>query len=622
MRHNKGLFFGLVFAILCLTAQMEAQNNTSYWQQHVDYSMDVNVDVEKYQYSGTQKLVYTNNSPDVLSRVYYHLFFNAFQPGSEMDMRLQSVADPDGRMMADGKSRIASLSPEEMGYLRVNSLTQDNQAVSFVEEGTILVVELNKPIPAGGKTTFEMTFNGQIPLQIRRSGRNSSEGVALSMSQWYPKLAEYDFEGWHADPYIAREFHGVWGDFDVKLTLDKKYVVGGTGYLQNPEEVGHGYETPGSKIKKTKGKTLTWHFKAPMVHDFMWAADPDYLHDTLKVENGPMLHFFYKNDKEIVENWKKLQPKTAEAMQFFNKNIGDYPYEQYSVIQGGDGGMEYAMSTLITGGRNFGSLVGVMVHEMAHSWFQHVLASNESKHEWMDEGFTTFISSLCMDQIMDQKKENPFAGSYQGYYNLVASGKEQPQTTHADRYELNFAYGVAAYSKGAIFLSQLGYIIGQDKLMETLRKYYQDFKFKHPTPNDIKRTAEKVSGMELDWYLTDWTQTTNTIDYGIKTVEAEGQKTKVSLERIGLMPMPLDILVIYNDGTQETFYAPLRMMYGEKENPYPHLKRTVLQDWPWANTNYDLILDKEFNNVKAIVLDPSQLMADVNEENNVWQAQE
>ena len=399
-------------------------------------------------------------------------------------------------------------------------------------------------------------------------------------------------------------------------------MVGGTGYLQNPEEMGHGYETPGSKIKKTKGKTLTWHFKAPMVHDFMWAADPDYIHNTLKVENGPMLHFFYKNDKEIIENWKKLQPKAAEAMQFFNKNIGNYPYEQYSIIQGGDGGMEYAMSTLITGGRNFGSLVGVMVHEMGHSWFQHVLASNESKHEWMDEGFTTFISSLCMDQVMDQKKENPFADSYQGYYNLVASGKEQPQTTHADRYALNFAYGVAAYSKGAIFLSQLGYIIGQDKLMETLRKYYQDFKFKHPTPNDIKRTAEKVSGMELDWYLTDWTQTTNTIDYGIKSVEADGQKTKVSLERIGLMPMPIDILVLYNDGTQETFYAPLRMMYGEKKNPYANLKRTVLQDWPWAYSNYDFTLDKEFNNVKAIVLDPSQLMADVNEENNVWQAQE
>tara|TARA_R110000868_G_scaffold18840_5_gene82072 strand:+ start:16416 stop:18284 length:1869 start_codon:yes stop_codon:yes gene_type:complete len=622
MKYNAGFFIGSIVTILSLTSSLEAQNNTSYWQQNVDYAMEVDVDVKNYQYNGTQKLVYTNNSPDELSRVYYHLFFNAFQPGSEMDMRLQSIADPDGRMMDQDKSRIASLGPEEIGYLRVSKLTQDNQTVSYVEEGTVLVVELNRPIPAGGKTTFEMTFNGQIPLQIRRSGRNSNEGVALSMSQWYPKMAEYDFEGWHADPYIAREFHGVWGNFDVKLTLDKKYVVGGTGYLQNAQEIGHGYESPGSKVIKTKGKTLTWHFKAPMVHDFMWAADPEYLHDTLQVDNGPMLHFFYKNDKEIIENWKKLQPKTAEAMKFFNKNIGDYPYEQYSVIQGGDGGMEYAMSTLITGGRNFGSLVGVMVHEMAHSWFQHVLASNESKHEWMDEGFTTFISTLCMDQIMNQNKENPFESSYQGYYNLVASGKEQPQTTHADRYELNFAYGVAAYSKGAIFLSQLGYIIGQDNLMETLRKYYQDFKFKHPTPNDIKRTAEKVSGMELDWYLTDWTQTTNTIDYGIKAVEAEGQKTKVSMERIGLMPMPIDVLVLYNDGTQETYYAPLRMMYGEKENPYTNLKRTVLPDWPWANTNYNFILDRSLNNIKAIVLDPSQLMADVNEENNVWQGQE
>ncbi|NNG09572.1 MAG: M1 family metallopeptidase [Arenibacter sp.] len=622
MKHSNGLFIGLVLAILGLTSTLKAQNNGSYWQQKVDYTMEVDMDVKSFQYQGTQKLVYTNNSPETLNRVYYHLYFNAFQPGSEMDVRLQNIADPDGRMMDDGKSRIASLGPDEIGYLRVNSLTQDNKAVSFVEEETILVVDLNTPIPPGGQATFDMNFTGQVPLQIRRSGRNSREGVALSMSQWYPKMAEYDFEGWHANPYIGREFHGVWGDFDVKLTLDKKYVVGGTGYLQNPQEIGHGYEAPGTKVKKAKGKTLTWHFKAPMVHDFMWAADPDYLHDTVQVENGPVLHFLYKDNKNILENWKNLQPKTVEAMEFFSNNIGEYPYEQYSIIQGGDGGMEYAMSTLITGERTFGSLVGVMVHEMAHSWFQHILASNESKHEWMDEGFTSFISSLCMDQIMDQKKQNPFAGSYKGYYNLVASGKEQPQTTHADRYDLNFAYGVAAYSKGAIFLSQLGYVIGQDKLMETLRKYYEDFKFKHPTPNDIKRTAEKVSGMELDWYLTDWTQTTNTIDYGIKEVLADGEKTKVSLERIGLMPMPLDILVLYTDGTQETFYAPLRMMRGEKENPYPNLKRTVLEDWPWAYPNYDFILEKPQTGIKAIVLDPSQLMADINEENNVWQPQE
>ena len=608
----------LLILILAGISLLSAQNN-SYWQQHVDYTMEVDMNVKTYQYTGTQKLVYTNNSPDELGRVYYHLYFNAFQPGSEMDARLQSVKDPDGRMMDNKKSRIAPLSESEIGYLRVESLTQDGEKVSYNEEGTILVVDLSKPIPSGGKTTLEMTFKGQVPLQIRRSGRNSKEGVALSMCQWYPKLSEYDFEGWHPNPYIAREFHGVWGNFDVKLTLDKNYTVGGSGYLQNPDEVGHGYETPGTKVK-TKGKTLTWHFKAPMVHDFMWGADPEYVHDILEMENGPTLHFFYKDKENLKENWKNLQSKTADAMNFYSKNIGKYPYDQYSVVQGGDGGMEYAMSTLITGNREFPSLVGVMAHEMAHSWFQHVLATNESKHEWMDEGFTTFISSLCMNEIMQQNKENPFEGSYKGYYALVNSGLELPQATHADRYATNFAYGISAYSKGSIFLSQLGYIIGQDKLMETIGKYFEDFKFKHPVPNDVKRTAEKISGIELDWYLTDWTQTTNTIDYSIKSVEAQDNKTKVVLERIGLMPMPLDILVVDEEGSQETYYIPLRMMRGEKENPYPNLKRTVLDDWAWAYPTYEFIIDKPINEIKAIVLDPSQLMADVNSENNVYQS--
>lgn len=612
-----------MFVALCgLTSTLEAQGNNAYWQQHVDYTMDVTMDVKNYQYTGTQKLVYTNNSPDELTRVFYHLYFNAFQPGSEMDVRLQTIPDPDRRMMNEGVSRIATLSPEEIGYLRVSQLSQDGQPVKYTEEGTILVVELNQPIPAGGKTTFDMVFEGQVPQQIRRSGRNSKEGVALSMTQWYPKMVEYDFEGWHATPYIAREFHGVWGDYDVKLTLDKKYTVGATGYLQNAQEIGHGYEAPGTKVKRQRGKTLTWHFKAPMVHDFFWGADPDYIHDVLRMEDGPTLHFLYKDNKDILENWKNLQSKTAEAMEFLSRNIGEYPYEQYSVIQGGDGGMEYAMGTLITGERSFGSLVGVMVHELAHAWFQHVLATNETKHEWMDEGFTSFISSLCMNQIMDQNKENPFEGSYNSYYRLIESGMEEPQTTHADRYDLNFAYSVAAYSKGAIFLSQLGYVIGQDKLMETLRKYYEDFKFTHPTPNDFIRTAEKVSKMELNWYLSDWTQTTKTIDYGIKEVVAEGDKTKISLERIGSMPMPIDIFVIYKDGTQETYYAPLRMMYGGKDNPYPGLERTVLPNWAWAYPTYSFELNKPLDSVKAIVIDPSQLMADVDLENNFWQASE
>jgi len=608
--------------ILATLLPLFGSAQSGYWQQHVDYTMEIEMDVETYRFRGIQKLTYTNNSPDTLNRVFYHMYFNAFKPGSEMDSRLQHVADPDDRMFTSGASRISVLKEDEMGYLHANSLKQDGEEVEHSLEGTVLEVSLAQPLGPGERTDLFMEFEGQVPVQIRRSGRNNSEGIALSMSQWYPKLAAYDFEGWHADPYIAREFHGEWGNFDVKITIDKDYVIGGTGYLQNPEEIGHGYQPEGMKPKKVRGKTLTWHFVAPMVHDFMWGADPDYVHDTLEIEGGPTLHFYYKNKPELLENWKKLQPKTREAMEFFNKNIGPYPYEQYSVVQGGDGGMEYPMSTLITGERSYQSLVGVTVHELAHSWFQHLLATNEAKHAWMDEGFTSFISSLCMNQIMEQNKDNPFEGSYKGYLAMVRSGKEQPQTTHADRFDLNFVYGISAYSKGSIFLSQLGYIIGQDKLMESLREFYNDFKFKHPVPNDIKRVAEKKSGMVLDWYLIDWTQTTNTIDYAVGAVMSENGKSKVILERKGLMPMPLDILVVYQDGTQETFYTALRMMRGEKENPYPNIQRTVLPDWPWAFPNYEFLIDRPLEEIRAIVIDPSQLMADVDKDNNIWSSDE
>lgn len=590
-----------------------AQNNNSYWQQEVDYKMNVEMDVKAFQYKGTQELKYTNNSPDTLNKVFYHLYFNAFQPGSEMDVRSRTISDPDSRV----GDRISKLSPSEIGYIKPTLFKQDGATANYTIKGTVMEVMLNKPIFPGQSTVFNMKWDAQVPAQIRRSGRNSADGVALTMTQWYPKLAEYDFEGWHADPYIAREFHGVWGDFDVTITIDKDYTIGGTGYLQNPAEVGHGYTLPGQKwMKPVKGK-YTWRFLAPDVHDFAWAADNNYVHDTYPGPNGVTLHFFYKNNPEIVENWKNLQPKTAALMEFFNEQIGPYPYEQYSVIQGGDGGMEYAMSTMITGEREFGSLVGVTAHELAHSWFQFVLATNESKHEWMDEGFASYISDEAMNVVMQENKSNPHAGSYRSYFFMATSGAEQPLTTHADRYASNRSYGINAYSKGSVFLTQLGYVIGPENLSNTLKRYYSEFKFKHPTPNDFIRTAEKVSGFELDWYLMDWTQTTNTIDYGIKAVENEGENTKITLERIGLMPMPIDLYVTYEDGSQELFYIPLRMMWGEKPNPFTELKRTVLQDWAWAYPTYSFEI-KNGKKVKNMMIDATQRMADINLENNTY----
>lgn len=619
----------LLLSILTLSFGNLCAQKSTYWQQHVDYKMEVDMDVKSYQYTGKQKLVYTNNSPDTLKKVFYHLYNNAFQPGSEMDLRLQNIKDPDGRMVTkikvDGKdvkeSRIKYLKPTEIGFLKISNFKQDGATATIKEVGTILEVTLAKPILPGSNTTFTLDFNGQVPIQIRRSGRNNKEGVALSMAQWYPKIVEFDFEGWHADPYIAREFHGVWGNFDVKITIDKDYILGGSGYLQNKNEIGYGYQDAGINVTIPKEtKTLTWHFVAPKVHDFTWAADKEYLHDILQIPNGATLHFLYKNNPKIIANWKKAQQKTAQLMQFYNEIVGKYPYEQYSIIQGGDGGMEYAMCTLILGEGNFEGLVGVIAHEMGHSWFQHILASNEGKHSWMDEGFTSYIEDLGMKAIGERKNESLYAGGYNGYFSMVNSGKEWPQVTHSDRFDENRTYSISSYCKGELFLTQLEYLIGKDKVMKTLKRYFDEFKFKHPTPNDIKRTAERVSGAELDWYLIDWTQTTNTIDYAIKEVKLQNEETTIALERIGRMPMPIEIMVEYTNGSKELYYIPLRMMYFIKENPYPNLKRTILPDWTWVNPNYELnIMTPKDATIKKITIDPSNLMADIKKENNVFE---
>jgi hypothetical protein len=611
MKKNLLLIFTLALITSCTQTkdvtylQKTAATQTTYWQQHVAYTMAIDVDAKKHQYKGTQKAIYTNNSPDELTKVYYHLYFNAFQPGSQMDVRSLNIKDPDRRV----RDRISKLNADEIGYIKVNSLKQNGTAISYKTVGTILEVTLNTAIKAGESITLDMDFSAQIPLQVRRTGRDNKEGVALSMAQWYPKMAEYDFEGWHTPPYIAREFHGIWGDFDVKISIDKSYILGGTGYLQNAQEIGYGYEDASKPVNRPNSEKLTWHFKAPNVHDFVWAADPDYKHDVLKTANGIDLHFLYKKNlaPKFLQNWKDLQSKTAELMTYYSKHIGAYPYKQYSVIQGGDGGMEYAMATLITGERKFGSLFGVTAHEMAHTWFQFLLASNESKHPWMDEGFTSYISNKAEDLILKEAKENPHSGSYKGYNYVVSNNIEEPLSTHADRYNTNTAYGVASYSKGNIFLSQLEYVIGAENVADGLKKYFVDFSFKHPTPNDVKRSMEKVSGIHLDWYLNEWTQTIHTIDYGIKSVDEKN----ITLERIGQMPMPIDLEVTYTDGSKENFNIPLRMMRGNKPT-----SATVLEDWAWANPVYSFSVSK---NVKSVTIDKSKLMADVNDENNIFE---
>ena len=607
----------LLASAICRLSSISAQPDR--WQQHIKYNINITMDVVTNRFAGTEKLEYTNNSPDTLAKVYFHLYWNAFQPGSSMDVRSRElgktrIADPKGDN--DGldwdarvKDRISKLTPEEIGYQKVNSIKVNGVEQKLKEHETILEVVLSKPILPKAKILLDVNFEAQVPLQVRRSGRDNKEGIRYSMSQWYPKMVEYDYQGWNANPYIAREFYGVWGDFDVNITIDKNYMVTAGGDLLNANEVGFGYEVNGVKVKPDANATIVWKWEANNVHDFVWAADPNYKMITRTVKDGPLIRVVYKAVDSLENRWQKMADTAALAYPLIAKTFGAYPYKTYTFIQGGDGGMEYPMATLI---RN--ASVGTAIHEWMHSWYQMMMGTNESLYSWMDEGFTDYASTRVMATFRNTKGFW-FNNSYRGYFNLAKSGLEEPASTHADHYNTNYAYGNAAYSKGAVFMSQLGYIVGDSMRDIILLAYYKQWRFKHPNPNDFIRVAEKLSNMELDWYKEYWIYSTKTIDYSIGDINVKDGKTFITVKRMGKMPMPIDVLVTFKDGTQEMHYIPLNLMYGEKpaESAIP---RTVHTEWKWTHPEYSFETPRNIYDIRSIEIDPSQRLADVNRSNN------
>lgn len=593
-----------------------------YWQQKVDYKIDVDMKEKAYQYDGKMQLKYTNNSGQSLNKVYFHLYFNAFQPGSMMDNRLQNIPDPDKRMATNVGtkenpkyvSRISELKPDQIGYQKVTSLKQDGKAVSYKVDGTILEVTLAKPIAEGQTSTFDMIWNAQVPEQIRRSGRNSKDGVEFSMAQWYPKMAEFDPEGWHLDEYVGREFFAPFGNFDVTINIDKDYVVGASGELQNPNNVKGYVKNPTIKAKNGK---VAWNFKAENIHDFVWAADKEFIVEHEKSKHGVDVYLVYQdNDKSSA--WRQAMPYALGFFDYNSEHFGEYPWKTYSIIQGGDGGMEYGTATLIAGGSNLNSLIGTIFHEAAHSWYQQLFGINETYNEWFDEGFTSYVEQMAHLNVVDKLKvmpSNPNPDAYKGYIALALSGKEEPASLLADYYNTNYAYSLEAYYKGQVLAIQLGYIIGNDNLNKTFLEFYKQWKFKHPSGNDFKRVAEEVSGINLKWYFNLFINTTRKIDYAVEAVNGN----TITIANKSDFAMPIDLLVEYTDGSKELFYIPLREMRGEKpaENlvEYQGAKRTILEDWFWTKPTYEVKTSKE---VKQVTIDPTKRLADVNDKNNVF----
>ena len=571
------------------------------WQQAVSYEMQATLDTASHQYHGVAKVTYKNNSPETLDKVFWHLFFNAFQPGSMMDIRSRTIEDPDRRV----GSRIVELPEDEWGWIHMEQVKAFGQDAEFEEDGTVLVVNLPKALRPGKSVTFELAWTAQVPRQIRRSGWMNKEGVEYSMTQWYPRLCEFDHHGWHSNPYIGREFHGIWGDFEVTLDVPEGYVVAATGVKTSEKSVGG-----------PKGTLRTQStFKAEDVIDFAWAADPDFVTESVAVGDVD-LNLVHQANPEIDSNWTALAGYAAKAMAFINEDIGPYAYPQYTVAQGGDGGMEYPMITLITGERSLRSLVGVTVHEMAHSWFQAMVATNESLHEWMDEGFTSWAESRCMAHLFaDPMKpsEDPHGWAYASYIRQHLSGNEEPLITHADHYKTNRAYGVGAYSKGEVLVEQLGAIVGPEVRDNAMRRYFKEWSFKHPGPHDFKRVMERASGLELDWYFQDMMHTTNAVDYQVSGVQVHNDSAVIQLARLGDMAMPQDLTLTWEDGTTSAVHIPLVMMRGHRAMDDGEI---LGEDWPWVDPNYELALPTGGKRLKSVELNAAGLVADVHPEND------
>ena len=623
----------MTLVLLLVVSALKLGAQSDRWQQHIQYTIKAGLDVQTNIVKGTETIVYDNNSTDTLKKVYLHLYWNAFQPNSAMDIRSRElgknmltnrkgdqVPDWDARV----KDRIQKLSPSEIGYQKVQSITIAGKSQKLIEHETILEVQLTQAILPKTSVTLLVQFEAQVPVQIRRSGRDNAEGVRYSMSQWYPKMVEYDYQGWNTNPYIAREFYGVWGNYDVSLQLDQNYMVAATGVLQNPNAIAN---AQGLK---------TWNFKGNNIHDFVWAADNHYKHLSKEVRKGLTLHVYFKEkDAKSDSAWANVLWAAEKMIPYMESKFGAYPYPQYSFIQGGDGGMEYAMATLLKGPG-----LGTVFHEWMHSWYQHIMGTNESLFPWMDEGFTSFAEAAVSAQynqvyaaqspfISEKEKAQIIAsndkaktqfplvqyGNYMGYLALAKSGLEEPMSTHSDHYNTNYAYSSAAYSKGATFLGLLGYVVGDAVRDQILLNYYSTWKFKHPNANDFIRVAEKTSGIQLEWLKEYWVNSTKTIDFGLNDIQAGPNNATISIQRIGKMPAPLEVLVTYKDGTSELHYIPLDLMLASKAAEGQGT-RIVHPECKWVQPTYTFETTKPLSALKSIEIDPSYRLPDVNRTNN------
>ncbi len=620
----------IVFLVCIIFATALKAQPSDYWQQHVSYTISGTLIDSIHSFDGKLSVVYTNNSPDVLNEVYFHLYANAFQPGSMMHERAKALGDFALANKMDNYRK------SDWGNYIFSEVTVDGTSARFEVTGTVMKVTLSKPLAPKQRVTIAMPFFEQIPLQTRRSGWMNNDSIKYSMCQWYPKICEYDREGWHHEEYISREFYGVWGEFDVTMTVPSQFCVASTGQCQNPKEVGWGYDSIANGIKKGKaypkdfsrsGNT-TWHFKAENVHDFAWLAH-EYIHEWDTWSDTITVHCFYKANEDI--SWKDAMKHTLYMLDHHSKKVGWYQYRNFSNTHGGDGGMEYPQ--LIMDGS---ASAGLIAHEGGHQWFYGMLGNDETRYAFLDEGFTEFIEMTMMEayygrhQRINGTDDRPWLSKmfipeddtrrryYSSYLNLATSGYEEPLMIPHDWARENVNAG-QVYFKTLNGLAQLEYVLGDSMFWAGMKEYFRRWHFKHPSLNDFKRTMEQVSGADLNYYFDQWFYTTRTIDYDAGCVSSDKRTdgsfdTKVTINNESVTVMPLDLTLHYDDGSIGLATIPIGL---NQKTGYqkPEAGRLFFPSWDWVNRKYEgsIVTPKE---VSWFEIDSSYRLMDLNHANN------
>lgn len=568
-----------LFLFLVVFSESVAQSS---WQQQVNFTISVKLDDNKHELTAFETFEYVNNSPDVLDKIYIHLWPNAYSSGKTALGK---------QIYRQGDLSLAYAGKEDLGCIDSLDFKTGEKKLRWQylpEAGDVAVLMLDQPLGSGERIQISTPFRVKIPSgTISRMGHISQ---SYQITQWFPKPAVYDVSGWNWMSYLDQgEFYAEYGFYDVTITLPENYVVGATGNLQTESEQVF-LDSMAFAEKKTvsSGKQLTIDFPPSSrnlktirytqdrIHDFAWFADKRY--EVLKSE----VELPYSKRKVttwamyVPQNsglWTKAPEYINDAVYHYSKWNGDYPYNQVTAVDGtisAGGGMEYPTITVIGEADSEQDLELVIVHEVGHNWFYGVLGSNERKHGWMDEGLNTLnemryfetkypSNTYFSDMLMGGKFINAANLSYKDMADIscravAMMGEDQPVELPAEQFsEIN--YGIIMYQKTGLAFLYLKDYLGEELFDRAMMTYYERFSFRHPQPEDLRRVLEEVSGKNLGWLFDDLIQTTRHVDYKLKKVITSESGTKVIVKNTGQVNGPIGVTVLKDGQVVETRWS-------------------------------------------------------------------